>query len=233
MIQFDDREIVRFEHMLRTFADRAFPFATRNTINDAAFETMRKGKRNLQRDRILKSPFSKKSIRVTPERVELNVSRQQAVVGSIADHLEKLEFGNTRVGGRHGVPIQTSFAAGQEGRNPRTRLVTEANLRSNINLSGRATRGMSKKQKNAMRVKRAARSANKYVFLETDRGAGIFFVSGGGRDIEVKMVWDLSRPTVVIQPYPWLEPAFEEATLMLPKFYRDRLEQQLVRRRLF
>ncbi len=113
MLSVDDKEIKRFERDLKTFASRAYPFATKATINTAAFETQKVARKRIRRIMTLRNKFTRQSIQVEQAR-GLNVNTQAAVVGSTQDYMETQEFGGTvRRRGKEGVPIKTSFSAVQ------------------------------------------------------------------------------------------------------------------------
>lgn len=235
MFSINTKEIKRMEADLKTFARRAYPFATRNTINKAAFTTQSTWRGIVSTKMVERNKFTRQSIRVAPEKRELNVNRQQAIVGSTADYMEDQEFGGIRFKrGRHGVPIATGYSAGQEGARPRTRLPRRPNKLQNIRLSKRKTRNTrSKAQENLVRVKTAAQSGQKYVLLDLNRGPAIFRVLGGKRNLRVKMVHDLSRQSVVTPKNPTLLPAVDIVEPKMPGFYRDSLVFQLKRNNLF
>lgn len=226
MIDIDDRAIRRLESDLKTFAAKALPFATRNTLNQGAFQAQRFAKENIREDMTTRNRFTEQSVRVVQERRELNIRRQQATVGSIADYMETQEFGGQEVKtGKHGVAIATSYSAGQEGAQPRTRLPRKANKMQNIMLQRRRVRG-GRKQRNLVAVRQAATTGRKFVFLDLGRRQGIFRVTGGKRRPKLKMVHDLTRKSVVIPKQPWLAPAVKRTEAKMPEFYRKSLEFQ-------
>lgn len=234
MFGIDDRNIKKLEQDLKTFAENAFPFATRKTLNDAAFQAQRIARSDVQKNMVMRNRFTVQSIQVDPSKT-LNMRRQSATVGSTAAYMEDQEFGGTKVkGGSKGVSITTSYAAGQgENSQPRTRLARKPNKLANIQLQRRRKKGKNRKQQNLIAIKQAAQSGRKYVFLELNRSKGIFKVVGGRRRPKIKMVHDMSRKYVVIPKNPWLKPAFDETTRMVPAFYADALRFQLRRRGLF
>lgn len=235
MITMDDKDIWKYERDLRLFAEKAYPFATRNTINRGAFTAQKKAKEHVRSEMVLRNRFTERSIQVVPERRELNVKRQEATVGSTAGYMEDQEFGTIKAkGGKEGVPIATSYSAGQRGQQPRTRMPRRANALQNIQLSKRSSRkAKNKRQANLIKVKQAAESGQKYVFLDLRRGAGIFKVVGGKRRPRLRMLWDLSRKTVVVPPNPWLKPSVDATRPLMAGFYKDSLEFQVRRNGLF
>lgn len=234
MFQIDDEEIKMFEADLKRFANRAFPFATRKTINNSAYKAQEIAKEHIRNTMTLRNVFTLQSIQVHPERVELSVRHQMATIGSTVDYMEDQEFGGTKVKkGSEGVPIATSYSAGQQGKQPRTRLPSRSNKLQNISLSKRRKKGSNRKQINLIAVKTAVTSGNRYVFLDLRRGAGIFRVLGSKRRPRIKMLWDLSRKSVVIPKTPWLAPSTIATIPFISGFYREALIYQLKRKGLF
>lgn len=232
MIDINTRDIKQYESDLKTFAKKAFPFATKSTLNQAAFETRKQAQNNLRKDFTLRNRFTSGSVRVEQTRT-LNVRRQEAITGSIADYLSTQEFGGMVQGGTGSQPIATGYSAGQEGARPRTRLPRKPNMMRSIQLKRRGRRAKTRKQRNLVAVRQAAGGASKYVFLDLGRREGIFKVVGGKRKPRIKMVWDLSRRAVRVPRSPWLAPATREAEDQLPTFYASALAFQLQRRGLF
>lgn len=234
MFGVDTRDIKKMERDLKTFARKAYPFATRKTVNDAAFQAQRIARADVREKIVNRNRFTVQSIKVEQTKT-LKVSLQAAVVGSIADYMEDQEFGAVKTKtGKEGVLIATSYSAGQgENSQPRTRLPRKPNRMANIQLQRRRKKGTSRKQQNLIAIKQSAETGRKYVFLDLGRTKGIFKVTGGKRLPKIKMVHDMSRQSVVIHKNPWLAPAFEKTTHMIPAFYADALRFQLRRRGLF
>jgi hypothetical protein len=78
-------------------------------------------------------------------------------------------------------------------------------------------------------VRQAAARGNKYVFLNTGRRQYIAKVIGGKRRPRVKMVQDLSKKIIRLQPKPWFGPAVDAAQRRLPEFYKEAFLYQLRR----
>lgn len=234
MFGVNTRDIKQLESDLKEFADKAYPFATRKTLNDAAFQAQRIARTDVKDKMVNRNRFTVQSIQVGRART-LDVRRQTAVVGSIADYMEDQEFGAVKFkGGKEGVAIATSYSAGQgESAQPRTRLPRKANKMANIQLQRRRKKGTGRKQQNLIAIKQAAETGRKFVFLDLGRRKGIFKVIGGKRRPKIKMVHDMTKQSVVIPKNPWLKPAFDEASRMIPAFYADALRFQLRRRGLF
>lgn len=224
MFQIDDRQIKQLENELKGFKDRALPFATKATVNRAAFETRKVAQETIREDMVNRNRFTVQSVQVDMART-LNIRQQQAAVGSTADYMEDQEFGATK--SKPALP--TGYSAGQEGAQPRTRLPRKPNKLANIRLAKKSKKGHSRKQRNFMAVKQAAQSGQKYVYLDMGRTKGIFRVLGGKRKPRIKMVHNLSRQSVTIPRNPWLAPAVAAVESQLPKFYGDALRFQLKR----
>ena len=230
MFNIDDRETKRLERNLKKFKARALPFATKTTINEAAFTARRIAQTGIRRKLITRNKFTEASIRVEQTKT-LDIRRQVSTVGSIADYMEVQEFGGTkRKKGKQGVAIATSFAAGgADNAQPRVRLPRKPNKLQNLRLRRISGKGKSKRQKNFIAVRAAASSGQKFVYLDMGRSKGLFKVTGGKRKPRVRMVWDLSRQSVVIPRRPWLAPAVRKAGAFIPRNYKKALQFQLKR----
>ncbi len=228
------KQIKQFESDLKTFASRAFPFATRNTLNSAAFFAQTKAKIHVKEDMTLRNSFTLKSI-IVEQTGTLRVSQQAAIVGSTADYMEDQEFGTVNIKkGKVGVRIPTSYSAGlSESARPRTRVPRGANKIKNIRLTRSSRTSKSRKQRNFLAILNAVETGQKYVFLDLSRSKGLFKVVGTKKRPRIKMVHDLSRQSVRIPRNPWLAPAVEKAQKQLPKIYLDSLIFQLKRNNLF
>ena len=233
MFNFDDEEIRRFERDLDRFKHRAFPFATKQTVNEAAKGTRRIAVLGFKQDLTLRNKFTVQSVQFDLSKT-LNVRHQAATVGSIAGYMESMEFGaiKTKKGGV-GTPIATPYASGESmDAMIRTRLPRKAHTMRAIQLA-RRRKSTSRKQRNAIAVQQAAKGGRKFVYLDLGRTKGIFKVVGGKRNPTPRMVWNLSHQSVVIPRRPWLKPATDEIQLRMPNMYKAALKFQLRKHGLF
>ena len=233
MITIDDKEIRKLERDLKTFASRAFPFASKATINGGAFMAQKTARKDIEIKMVTRNRFTVGSVRVEQTRT-LNVNRQLAVVGSIAKYMADQEFGGVNVRtGSEGVAIPTGYSAGQENQQPRTKLPRRPNKLANIQLKRRRGKATSRKQRNVAAVKAAATSSNKFVFLDLGKRKGIFKVVGGKRKPKLKMIHDLTRTSTPIPKNPWLKPAVDDTRQKMPAIYIKALRFQLKRQGIF
>jgi hypothetical protein len=233
MLMVDDKQIKRYERDLKAFASRAYPFATRQTVNASAFKAREIAQGNVRANMVTRNKWTERSIQVDKTST-LNVQRQTAIVGSMADYMETQEFGGTeKSSSGKGVAIATSYSAGQEGQRPRTRLPRRPNKMAAIQLQKRRKKGTSRVQQNFIAVREAAASGTKFLYLDLGRRRGIFRVTGGKRKPKIKMVHDLTRSSVAIPKNPWLAPAVRDTERYMPEIYRDALVFQLQRNKLF
>ena len=234
MFAINTNDVRKLEDDLKTFARKSVPFATRKTLNDSAFAARAIAQADVRESMVNRNRFTAQSIQVDQAKT-LQISRQEAIVGSIADYMEDQEFGAIKSKtGNEGVQIATSYSAGQgENGQPRTRLPRKANTMAQIQLSKRRSKGTGRKQRNLVAIKQAAATGRKYVFLDLGKSKGIFKVIGGKRRPKIKMVHDMTRESVVIPKNPWLKPAFDEALRMQPAFYADALRFQARKHNLF
>lgn len=232
MFDINDKDIKDLENKLRLMNERALPFATRQTLNDAAFAAMKIAKADLPQKMILKNKFTQQSIRVQKSKT-LDIRRQTASVGSTQGYMERQEFGGTqKAGGKHGKPIATSEAAGQGDTVPRTRVVRKRNRMNNLKLSpaARRARHLSRKNRVAATIAGALAANQREIYLVLRNGTkGIFRLKGAKKNARLRMLHDLSEKSVRTPANPWLRPAFDEAVRMLPAFYADALRFQLKR----
>jgi hypothetical protein len=245
MISLDTKEVKDLADDLRKLNERGLAFASRETLNNTVFKARQQAQAIIERKMIQRNTWTKRSIKV--EKVKtLALRSQEAAVGSIEGYMEQQEFGGTdRARGKRGLPITTSYAAGQRKAVPRTKALGIKNPRrlSNIRLSSRARKAakrMSRKQRVVMQVQMAVQTGKRFIYLDSLRSGrkGIYEVEGGkkGRPKRgwpdgayIYMVHDLSHRSVRIPATPWLRPAVNLASLRVDDFYRRALLFQLRR----
>lgn len=233
MITLDDKDLKRYENDLKIYKRRAFPFATKQTINSLAFKAQAISKQTIKKKMILKNRFSLQSIRVNQSKT-LNVRRQESSIGSTLDYMEDQEFGVTKTkDGKKGVALATGYAAGQQGTTKRTRLPRRPNQIQNIKLSRKANKAKSRKQRNLILIKDASQSSRKFVYLNLGKTKGIFKVVGGKKKAKIKMVYNLSKQSVRIPKNPWLNPSIQETIPHGAGIYKKAIIFQLKRFNLF
>lgn len=241
MFEFDDKQIKQYEKDLKAFASRAYPFATKATINRAAFETRSRGQENIGRQMVLRNKFAQASVRVEQART-LSVPMQAAHVGSVADFMERQEFGGIETSSGRYQPIATAYAAGQ-GRNvrPRTKLPRRPNRLRNIRLTRRERNAKTRGQAVVLAAQEAVESGRRYIFLDLGQKQGVFKVVGGRKGTKrgwpkgakLQMVWDMTNRAVRTPRNPWLLPATRETQRHLGQYYAEAALFQLRRAGVF
>jgi hypothetical protein len=233
MFEIDQKDIRKLESDLKYFADRALPFATRKTLDDAAWQGSQIARADVKEKLINRNAWTAQSMRYQKSPRTLTIKKQYSIMGTTADYMERQEFGGTkRKTGKHGVAIPTGYSAGQDGQEPRTKLPIRSNRLQNIRLKDRR-RYANKRQRNLVAIKQAAAAGGvQHVYLDLGRRRGLFRVTGGKRKPKVRMVHDLSRKSVSIPKTPIIKPAFDETVRMIPAFYADALRFQLRRHRI-
>lgn len=234
MIDIDVKQLRELEKDLLTFRAKAFPFAVRGTLNSAAFETRGRAQEAVRSEMILRNKHTERSIRVETAK-GVNVDSMAARVGSDADYMYRQEFG----GQAPKKPIATSFAAGQDGARPRTKLPTKPNQMQQIQLRNRVKNAASPRQEAFLRGLIAAREGDKFVYIPGRTGAssGIYRVWGRNRkkgkfrSIKLRMVWSMRKTPTKTPKNSWLLPATRQvgARKRMQTIYRDQLLQQLRR----
>lgn len=244
MFEVDLRDVKKLEKDLKVLNKRAIPFATRATLNDAAFYTRQESLNQIRKELVLRNKFTEQSIRVD-RAVGIDIKKQKSEVGSIAEYMKDQELGGTKSKeGSRGIPIPTSFAAGQgENTIPRTKLPTRSNKLQTIQLKKRNRRAKNSKQDLLFKVQDAVKTNNRYLFLKLGqkRKWGIYRVKGGSPNFksgwptgaQLKLVYSLGRDNVTIPKKPWLKPNVDKAQAKFPAFYQKALQFQLKRLGLF
>lgn len=230
-LSINTREIDKLEAWLAVLNDRAIPFATKSALNSTAFLSRKVAQKfTIPQKMTLRNKHAVGSVRVEMAKT-LRISKQESKVGSIVDYMADQEFGAIKpTRGKEGVRITTNFAAGQpDSQKPRTKVARGANKIRKIQLKRGKRKGKSRKQRNLIAIAEAGKSNNKYVFLNLGRRKGIFRVVGRSKTRRIKMVHDLTKPSVKIPRNPWLQPATKSAFRLMPKFYIKALNFQIDR----
>lgn len=220
----DMRPLKKLVKDLEKTAKRAFPYAMREYVNSAAFLARDEFIKQAEKNLVLRSQWTKRSIQVDKVR-GLNVAKQVAVMGSVADYMATQEDGAI-IGkkGRIGTPIP---AAAPGKRRTRGRVVGRNKL-SNITVTGKALTGI-RQRRNAAAISIAARHGGGVVFLDLRSRSGLYRISGTKRGIRIKKVWDLSKKAVRVPRNPMLQQALAVVTPQLPELGKKALLFQLRR----
>lgn len=232
MLRADTTQNKQLARDLLTFAHRAYPFATKSTVNGMAFEGQKIARGNIREQMITRNRWTGQSVQVEPTKT-LNVQQQASKLGSVADYMATQEFGGTRAKkGKEGVPIPTSFSSGEgESAKPRKKMPRPRNRMRRVKLSKKTRTYTTKAQQRVATVKHAVATGKRYFFMDLGRSKGIFRATGSKRKPRIKMVWSMSKPSVNVPRNAWLEPA-SHAVDPAP-IYRDALRFQLRRHRIF
>jgi hypothetical protein len=230
-----DLEIDDLEKELKMFAKRAYPFATKQTLNKTAAVTREFAQEEIDRKFIQRNTWTRRTVRFNMT-TTLDVDRQESEVGSIEDYMETQEKGGfERKKGRHGVAIPTAYSAGQGHARQRTRLVRRPNQLRVIKFQQKRFKslGRTPKQRLKVAVKTAIKRGDRFLYAEfSGRRKGIMRLLGGKRRTRLEMVHDLTREIIMIPARPWLRPAVNRAVREMPGIYRAALIFQLKRHRI-
>ena len=227
MFHIDDNDIKKLEKQLMRLSKKSMPKVTGKTLNDVAFQSRSIAVADLGKTMITRNTWTKRSLGVNRSFGNV-IHKQQSEMGSTEKYMEKQEFGGiNRSRGKHGVTIPTSYAAGQERANPRTKAVRKPNRMQSIRLNQRVRNAKNRRQHNKIAVMHAAKTKQRFVFLELDRRKGIFKVLGTKKKPRVKMVQDMTKKQTRVPARPWLRPATDEAVRMLPGLYAHNLRREL------
>lgn len=129
------------------------------------------------------------------------------------------------------MPIPTSSAAGQSmAARPRTKLVQRKNWLSAISLRNKV--GGTTKRKNKVAILQAAKQRG-VAFLVLGNRKGLFRVTGTKRGLKVRMLWDLSHPSVVTPATHTLARTLKAIQPRLGALHEKAIVDQLKRNRIF
>lgn len=226
-MKIDTRDARRLEKTLKSMSKHGVKFATAAAMNNAAFGARKQALVNIDREFITRNTWTKRSVQVRKG----NTRNLTASVGSTQGYMRKQEFGGSeRAGGRKGVAIPTSYSSGEgENAKPRRKLPRRPNKIKNITLKNSTGRARGRKQRNLVKVRQAAASKDKVIYMETQRRKGLYRVTGGKRKPKVKLIHDMSRKKIKINKRPWLGPATRVAARRIPADYKKKLLDQIDR----
>jgi hypothetical protein len=216
------------EKFLEGLSKKALPHAIKQALNTSAFETRKEWIEQVQKRMVLRNTWTARSLRVK-KAIGVNLATMHSKVGSTAPYMETQERGGMESkGGRVGVPIPTTSAAGQAMKaKPRTRQVRKGNWLSAIQIANRVSGR--RQRRNAVAIMQAAKGSG-YAFLDLGRRKGIFRIYGtkSGR-LRVRMLWDMSRSAVKTKQNPTLELALQQMQPRLAGIHFRALAEQVRR----
>lgn len=216
------KQVTRFASDLKTYGKR-FGQINGMALNQTAFETRKQFVKNVEDKFTLRNKWTVKTIRFEKVR-GFNPKTQFSVVGSTMDYMEDQEFGAVKKkSGKKGVAIPTTHASGESlGARPRSKRVQRPKQRAAIRLSRVRTKARSRGQKIFQTIRGVSeRGSGKYAYLPFQRSPGIYRITGKKKRAKVRMVYDLSRRSVVIKKRPSLGPAVARITPRMPVFYKN------------
>lgn len=210
---------------LQKMRKSAVPYAIKETLNRAAFETRRTWQAEIKATFTLRNTFTVNSVRVE----QATPTKLQSTVGSIAPWLATQEEGGTVRGGSGHKAIPRAASAGQAAGAPRTRLVRGRFYLGAMQLAHPQGHG-GRRQSNAIAIA-IARKTGKNIALLTKRngGKGIFIIGGGKRAIRTRMLWDVSRASVKVHAEPTLERSLAAVKPRLESMLKASVLQQFAR----
>lgn len=235
-LKMDQRPLEQLENDLDRFGKQALPYAIRDTLNAAAFQTAEMAKEEISHKFIERNTYTRRSVRYK-KTFSRDINRMESYAGSIQPYMRQQEEGFTEhKSGKHGVPIPSSAASGQMGSRLRTRRLQRKNWLSSINLSSSRVKG---RGRTVASVRDAVDTGKRVIFIDSrsdhyGRPTGLYRVVGGrkgGRGwptgARLQLIYDLERSSVRTKAHPWLEPATNKVTVNIDKLYRDALIRQI------
>ena len=225
------KNIIKLENELRIFSKQAIPFAIKDTLNRAAFQGMEKSRDKVETDFTNRNSYTARSFRFVKAKGS-DVNSLVSGFGTVADYMLDQEQGAVITSSGEGVPIPTAYAADQEGAIPRTKAVKRPKLMQSIQIKKVSVRG-NRKQRNAATINQALKEKRKYIYMKTSKGRGIFHVRRSGGNVRIRMMYDLSRKSIIVKPNPIVKPVHKRVIKSMPRLYLKALIHQQKRLRIF
>lgn len=238
IFEIDDRDVLRYENHVKGLRERSFAYAIRNTLNDAAFGTMRRSKRRIQDDFTVRDKrYSVGGVTVRRAR-GLDVDRMFSATGHIRPEMAMQETGGvarSKDGKTKSIP--STSAAGQGIKTHRNKKVRKANFLSKIHTdtsrlrSKARKRTSSKKQEAFVMTLMAKREGKKFLFLDfrwtAKQGRGIFKIMGTKRRPKVRLMHSMKEKEVKVKSRPWLNPSAKDERVRIPFHFRKHVRKQI------
>jgi hypothetical protein len=228
----DTSDFKKLHRDLQTFAKRAFPYAVRNALTGCAFEARKVWQMEIRAAFTNRNAFTERSIRVE-KATGVDVRGMKAVVGSVAPYMGDQEHGAViRGGGKHKA-IPAPGAAGLKG-GKRTKLVRPQFRMGAINVNHPSLAKYGRRRQNAVVLAIAIRKGERFALLNraTGRGRGLFEVKGLKRKAKTKLLWNVSKGSVRVQPEPTMRRAVLRSKNTFERITADAMIHQLKRYRL-
>jgi hypothetical protein len=202
---------------------KAIPYAIKNALNTAAFETRTIWQREIRSTFTNRNTYTANSVRVE----QASNTNLVAKVGSVADYMDTQEEGGTVKGkSGHIKAIPTAKARGGAD----TALVRSRFYLGAIQVAKAAGHG-GRRQRNAIAIAVARKQGKKVALLTRPSGAKGLFLLGAGtkRKLNTRLLWDVSRGSVKVKRAPTLERSLAHVKPKLEHMMAASLTQQMQR----
>lgn len=215
-------------HLLQTSALRE---AVRYTLNEMAVQTWKLSKRGLSTHFTLRNTWTARSLAFdkVPTNVN-NIDMMRSHAGSRMEYLEEQEEGIRKTArGAHGVPIPTTYAAGQKGAKRRTKRVARRFYLSRLRVAQGVYKDVqqyarTRRQHLAVMIYKAHKLSKRVIYWESLRGRkGLYLIEGHG----LHMIYNLAERHITSRARPWLSTPTNQVSLMFRKIYGKALRFQL------
>lgn len=210
---------------LKRMRTQAVPFALRNALNTAAFETRTIWQRQIRTAFTNRNAFTERSIRVE----QASPTNLVAKVGSVADYMGTQEDGGTVKGKSGHKVIAAPGAAGQAAGGQRKRAVRARFYLGGINVAHPSLHG-GRRQQNAIAIAVARKQGKNIVLLTRPGGRkGLFLIGGGKRALRTKLLYDVSKSSVKVPGSHTLQSSLAAVKPKLEHMLEASVKQQMQR----
>ena len=237
-MRIDTRELEEMCKGIEILGERAVPFAIRDTLNKAAWETFGEARVEIGKRFLERNTWTRRSTRFIKAGGR-DISKMRSEIGSVQLYMRKQEEGFERTStGKHGVAIPTSASAGEGQSRRRTKVIQKKNYLSRLRPPRNNVRG---KTRSIVAIKEAVRLGKRNVFINQaddlfGRPSGFYRVVGGRKvkkgwrwpkGVRLEMLYSTERTKVKTEPHAWLGPATDRVVKNLDRIYRDAIERQI------
>lgn len=234
----DTMDVDKLVKILNEINKKGMPYAIKQSLDKAAFNTMKYMKENLDKEFIIRNTYVGRSMQY--RRVNgKHIDNMESSAGSVLEFMGEQEEGFEKhgTGSTGGVTIPTTAVTNQYGSTRRTKAITQKNQMKAIQLAESQKRNKS----TIAKIYAARAQGKKEIFIDkkTDqwkRKTGVYRVirwrkkkRGWPKGAKLRMIFSLEEKSIRVRPHEWLEPAIKHALPLMHKYFRDAVIEQIQR----
>lgn len=241
-ISLDKRPIEHLENTLEQIRKKSIPYAVRNTLNAAVYETSELAKKEIGSKFIERNQYSRRSVRYNKV-VQRNIDQMMAEVGSVQEYMAKQEHGFvTHATGKHGIAIPTPYASGEGSARVRKKVIRAANRLNKIRIakglaSEYAATYKNRHQRLIRMVQDSLELGFRTIFWMSKRSShsGFYRLRGGPRltkrgwpeGLELEQLYLVNKSLTETEEHKWLLPSVTHVRSIMGRLYQKALIEEI------